>query len=222
MLLAGGPELASQAGQARTPPAPPADSSHYHPAFHPPPAIEAIERFLPAGSDGFPEEKTAEALAGELNRLGAAIRERPGSIGAAAGTLLGPQFRGGHFVAGFRTVEVAEFLITRIETEPAGAARTTVRFDLSGTAMAGGRTERIGHWQMRWKEDAGHWTVAEWTALDSVTSRSAAPVFSDATSQAFGRIPAFTTQLTPNLDDWIARLDSTFMPGGRSTTTSPN
>ena len=60
MLLAGGPELASQAGQARTPPAPPADSSHYHPAFHPPPAIEAIERFLPAGSDGFPEEKTAE------------------------------------------------------------------------------------------------------------------------------------------------------------------
>jgi tetratricopeptide (TPR) repeat protein len=251
MLLAGGPELASQAGQAPTPPAPPADSSHYHPAFHPPPAIEAIERFLPAGSDGFPEEKTAEVLATELTTLGAAIRQRPGSIGAAAGTLLGPQFRGGRFVAGesdaasgaleiahagpspaaaldrtafqkelaalvagFRTLEVAEFLITRIETETAGAARTTVRFDLSGTAATGGRTERIGHWQMRWQQDAGHWTIAEWTALDSVTSRSAAPVFSDATSEAFGRIPAFTAQLTPNLDDWIARLDSAFMPGG--------
>ena len=27
-------------------------------------------------------------------------------------------------------------------------------------------------------------------------------------------IPAFAAQLTPNLDDWIARLDSAFMPGG--------
>ena len=32
--------------------------------------------------------------------------------------------------------------------------------------------------------------------------------------EAFGGIPAFTAQLTPNLDDWIARLDSAFMPGG--------
>src|SRR4029078_1116715 len=176
ILLACGHELLSQAGQAPTPPAPPADSAHYHPAFHPPPAIEAIERFLPAGSDGFPEEKTAEVRATELNTLGAAVRQRPGSIGAAAGTLLGPQFRGGRFVAGesdaasgaleiahagpspaatlhrtrfqqelaalvagFRTVDVAEFLITRIETEAAGAARTIVRFGLSGTEMAGGR-----------------------------------------------------------------------------------
>ena len=251
MLLAGGPERASQAGQARTPPAPPADSSHYHPAFHPPPAIEAVERFLPAGSDGFPEEKTAEGIASELNGLGAAIRQRPVSIGAAAGAMIGPQFRGGPLlagesdaasgvleiaragpspaatldraafqkelatlVAGFRTLDVAEFLITRIETEASGAARTTVRFDLSGTAAAGGRTERIGRWQMRWQEQAGHWTIAEWTTLGSVTSRSATPVFSEATSVAFGRIPAFTTQLTPNLDDWIARLDSAFMPGG--------
>ena len=59
-----------------------------------------------------------------------------------------------------------------------------------------------------WQEQAGDWTIAEWTSLGSVTSRSATPVFSEATSVAFGRIPAFTTQLTPNLESvhgWSGR-----------------
>ena len=252
LMLAGRADLASQAGSPVAPAQAPADPSHYHPTFQSPPAIAAIERFLPAGDDAFPEEKTAEALASVLNTLGAAIRQRPGSIVAAGGALLGPQFKGGSLiaaetvaaagaleiaraaaspaatldrsafqkelgalVAGFRSLDVAEFLITRIETEANGAgARTIVRFDFSGAATGGGRTERIGHWQIRWQQDAGHWAIAEWTALGSVSSRAPTPVFSEATDDAFGRIPAFATQLTPNLDDWIARLDSTFMPGG--------
>ncbi len=251
LVLAAGSHLASQAGQTGSSPTP-QDPSHYHPVFHPPPAIAAIERFLPAGDDAFPEEKTAEALASALSTMGAAIRQRPGSIGTAGGALLGPQFKGGRLidgetseaagpieiaraaaspaapldgpafqkelaalVAGFRAVDVAEFLITRIDAETGGAAvATTVRFDLSGTATAGGRIERIGHWRMRWQQGAGRWAIAEWTSLGSVSSRSAVPVFSEATGEAFGRVPAFATQLAPNLDDWITRLDSTFMPGG--------
>jgi Tfp pilus assembly protein PilF/peroxiredoxin len=228
-----------------------ADLSHYHPAFRSPPDIDAIERFLPAGSDAFPEEKTAEELAARLNTFSAAIRQRPASIGAAAGALIAPQFKGGSLVAGekrtaagpleithaaaspaatldsaafqkelaalvagVRSLEVAEFLITHIEAEAAGGVRTTVRFDLSGTATAGSRTERIGQWQIRWQQSGTQWTIVEWTSLGSLSSRAAAPVFTDATLGAFGGIEAFKAQLTPNLDDWIARLDSTFLPGG--------
>jgi Tfp pilus assembly protein PilF/peroxiredoxin len=117
-------------------------------------------------------------------------------------------------LAGLRAVQVAEFLITRIETDPAGGVRTIVRFDLSGAGATGGRAERIGHWQMRWRQDAGRWTIVEWTSLGTISSRAAAPVFTEATDSAFGGIDAFKAQLTPNLDDWIARLDSAFIPGG--------
>src|SRR4051812_8389532 len=251
LLVTGGSRLASHAGSPSSPPPTSPDSSHYHPAFRPPPAIEAIERFLPAGSDAFPEEKTAEALAATLSTLGAAIRQHPTGIAAAAGPLLAPQFKGGRLVAGesatasgaleiaqsggsaaatldratfhqeltalvaaFRTLDVAEFLITHIEADAGTGVRTVVRFDLSGLATAGGRTERIGQWQIRWQEQAGHWAISEWTALASVSSRAAAPVFSEATYGAFGGIQAFATQLTPNLDDWISRVDSAFVPGG--------
>ena len=54
----------------------------------------------------------------------------------------------------------------------------------------------------------------QWTALAAVQSRSAMPIFSEATTSAFGGIPAFNAQLTPGLDEWIGRLDAAFMPGG--------
>ena len=90
-----------------------------------------------------------------------------------------------------------------------------MRFDLSGTATAGGRAERIGHWQMRWQE-AGRGTGR------SRSGRRSSSVAADRRrrysrkrlEEAFGRTPAFTAQSTPNLDDWIAPARSAFMPGG--------
>ena len=101
----------------------------------------------------------------------------------------------------FVTLDTAEFLITHLEPQPGGGVRTTVRFDLSGTAVADARVERIGQWQMRWVPNGPRWAIAEWTALDAVQSRSAIPIFSEATTSAFGGIRAFDAQLTPGLDD---------------------
>ena len=117
----------------------------------------------------------------------------------------------------FESVQTAEFLITGIEV--AGRedplVRTTVRFDLVGAARGGGRTERVGRWQMRWRrgKDAA-WRVTEWTALDHLRSRAPAPVFTEATEAAFGRNPSFRRQLVPGQDEWASNLDGLFMPQG--------
>jgi Tfp pilus assembly protein PilF/peroxiredoxin len=113
----------------------------------------------------------------------------------------------------FAAIDVAEFLITRVEAVP-GGVQTTVRFDLAGAATDGGRAEWIGHWQVRWQQEGSRWSIAEWTMDDAVGSRAAGPIFTEATDVAFASIPAFAAQLKPNLDDWITRLDGAFMPGG--------
>jgi Tfp pilus assembly protein PilF/peroxiredoxin len=113
----------------------------------------------------------------------------------------------------FAAIDVAEFLITRVEAVP-GGVQTTVRFDIAGAAKDGGRAEWIGHWQMRWQQEGSRWSIAEWTMDDAVRSRAAGPIFTEATDVAFASIPAFAAQLKPNLDDWITRLDGAFMPGG--------
>jgi Tfp pilus assembly protein PilF/peroxiredoxin len=113
----------------------------------------------------------------------------------------------------FAAIDVAEFLITRVEAVP-GGVQTTVRFDIAGAATDGGRAESIGHWQVRWQQEGSRWSIAEWTAADAVRSRTTGPIFREATDAAFGTIPAFAAQLRPDLDDWITRLDGAFMPGG--------
>ena len=262
LILAGAAHLASQVSSPAklgaeataepTPPKPqPTRTYHYRTALRLPPALEAIERYLPPGTDQFPDEKIADALTGELHTLSVAFRKRPRDGGSAAATLLTSDFKGGHLVSKgtpnqsapieiarsapapdlvldraafqkelgaladvFVTLDTAEFLITHLEPQSEGGIRTTVRFDLSGTAVADARVERIGQWQMRWVPNGPRWAIAEWTALGAVQSRSALPIFSEATTSAFGGIRAFDAQLTPGLDEWIGRLDAAFMPGG--------
>jgi Tfp pilus assembly protein PilF/peroxiredoxin len=115
----------------------------------------------------------------------------------------------------FDSVQTAEFLITRIvaggREDP--RVRTTVRFDIAGPASGGGRTERIGVWEMTWRHGAD-WRITEWKALDHRRTRAPAPVFAEATERAFGRSPVFREQLVPGLDEWASRLDGIFMPRG--------
>ena len=120
-------------------------------------------------------------------------------------------------VADFEPVQTAEFLVTAIEVsgqiDP--LVRTTVRFDLAGPARGGGRAERLGHWQMRWRRGQdGAWRVSEWTAVDHTRSRAPRPVFSEATEPAIGRNAAFRRQLVPGLDEWASNLDGLFVPRG--------
>ena len=141
-----------------------------------------------------------------------AITRAPGSPGA---TLDRASFQKEltALTGAFAAIDVAEFLITRVEAAP-GGVQTTVRFDLAGAATGGGRAEWIGHWQVRWQQEGSRWLIAEWTAADAVRSRATGPIFSEATDVAFGTIPAFAAQLRPDLDNWITRLDGAFMPGG--------
>jgi tetratricopeptide (TPR) repeat protein len=118
-------------------------------------------------------------------------------------------------VGDFESLQTAEFLITAIEVtgRPNPLVRTTVRFDLAGGAREGGRAQRTGHWQMRWRRGQDSvWRVTEWTALDHLRSHAPAPVFTEVTEAAFGRDPSFRRQLLPGLDQWAAGLDGLFMP----------
>ena len=118
-------------------------------------------------------------------------------------------------VADFESIDTAEFLITRIavEARPSPRIETAVRFDLAGPARGGGRAQRVGVWEMAWRRGDA-WRITEWRALDHRRSRAPAPVFVEATAEAFGRSPAFRDQLVPGLDEWASRLDALFMPRG--------
>ncbi len=70
----------------------------YRPKYRVPPSLESIQKHVIAGSDTFPEEKTAEDLAVALKALGASLRDRPGGVTAAAEKLLARQFAGGRLV----------------------------------------------------------------------------------------------------------------------------
>jgi Tfp pilus assembly protein PilF/peroxiredoxin len=216
-----------------------------------------VLRHLEPGHDAFPEEKTAEKLAGRLNELSALLRDCTCRAREAADLLLAPDFKGGALtpidemsvgnspqleifraralspeaahrgsafrkelttlVADFTSLSVAEFLITGIEQEkgPEPVARTSVRFDLTGPRKTGGRAERIGRWQMRWRRSAdGVWRVTEWVTLEHLRSHAPAPVFTEVTEVALGRNLSFRRQLVPGLDHWVSNLDAVFMPRG--------
>jgi Tfp pilus assembly protein PilF/peroxiredoxin len=120
------------------------------------------------------------------------------------------------FLDGFESIQTAEFLITSVDvpSRAPARARTIVRFDLVG-ASGRGRAERIGQWQIRWERGVDDtWRVTEWTALDDLRSRAAAPIFSEATGTAFGAAAGFRRQLVPGLDYWASHLDGIFTPRG--------
>ena len=119
-------------------------------------------------------------------------------------------------LADFESLQTAEFLITQIEVERGSVprARTTVRFDLTGTAKGAWRAERLGHWQLRWQRAADGWRVTEWTTTDHLRSRAPAPIFTEVTEAAFGKNESFRRQLVPGLDYWASHLDAVFMPRG--------
>jgi Flp pilus assembly protein TadD len=118
-------------------------------------------------------------------------------------------------------------------SDAAARVRTTVRFDLVGPGKQAYRAQRVGRWQLTWRRvrgaaaattaiagagsDAtggGEWRIVEWTAVESVRSRAATPMFTEVTETALGRNVSYRQQLRLGLDEWLARLDGTFVSGG--------
>jgi len=111
-------------------------------------------------------------------------------------------------VGGFRTVAVAEFLITAIEADrEKGLASTDVRYDLVGPGLDAWRVERSGSWRLRWRRGADGWRVIEWSATADLESRASSPVFTEVTAAALGANDSFRTQLATSLDAWSATID---------------
>ena len=120
-------------------------------------------------------------------------------------------------VSGLESVQVAEFLITGIDEEgaPDPLVRTVVRYDIAGATRSGGRAERLGRWQLRWRRGTDAvWRLTEWIALEHRRSQAPAPVFSEVTDSALGGNLSFRRQLVPGLDFWAAHLDAVFQPRG--------
>ena len=126
---------------------------------------------------------------------------RPRVIPQGAGALVGD------FDVG---PDVAEFLITGIEVEARGRIRSSARpcaSTSSGAAKGGGRAERLGHWQMRWRRGAdGAGASSSGPPLDHLRSRAPRPGLHRSDRGGLRRAtPSFRRQLVPGLDDWASR-----------------
>jgi Tfp pilus assembly protein PilF/peroxiredoxin len=176
---------------------------------------EAADSFLAPdfkGSRLIPTEETAVGGSPQLEVFRA--RALPPDLVRDRGSFRGELTA---LVSGLASVEVAEFLITGIDVEgaPDPLVRTLVRYDIAGPVRGGGRAERIGRWQLRWRRGPdGAWRVTEWTCLEHRRSRALAPVFTEATEAALAANASFRRQLVPGLDFWAAHLDAVFQPRG--------
>jgi Tfp pilus assembly protein PilF len=115
-------------------------------------------------------------------------------------------------VADIRDVDVAEFLITAIESDgpadsPTGL-RSTVRYDIVGAGTKAYRVEHVGEWEMGWRPNGAGWQIARWTARSDLVSRTRRPVFTEITAAALGGTDSFRRQLNIDLDSWMAAFDS--------------
>jgi Flp pilus assembly protein TadD len=145
----------------------------------------------------------------------------PSSQATTMGTLdaraFGEELRA--WMAGFETVDVAEFLITAIDVEKQkGLARTEVRYDIVGrgrpapnsASMPGAawRAQGVGRWSLAWRRVDGAWRVVAWRASEQQRSRASRPIFTEATRAVLGSSESFRRQLGAGLDTWSARIDS--------------
>src|SRR4029079_3316372 len=111
-------------------------------------------------------------------------------------------------VEDFRTVTVAECLITAIEADrEKGLASTDVRYDIVGAGRDDWRVERSGTWRLRWRRGTDGWRVTEWTGVTDLRSGAPRPVFAEVTTAALGGIDSFRRQLGTSLDTWSASID---------------
>ncbi len=110
---------------------------------------------------------------------------------------------------GFRSIGVAEFLITSLDLERGGDLATTeVRYDIVGPGEQAWRVERSGVWRLRWQRAATGWRVSEWSTTAHLRSAAAAPIFAEVSTAALGGNDSFRRQLSIGFDAWVSTIDS--------------
>jgi len=113
---------------------------------------------------------------------------------------------------GFSKLLTAEFQVTQIQSAPAASGGlsvdTTVRFELVGTGNSFHREQRVGNWEMSWQRlPSGEVRLQKWRVANETRCQSSAPAFMDASSHAFGAVPAYAAQFVPGTDYWRTVID---------------
>lgn len=116
--------------------------------------------------------------------------------------------------AAFSTIVTAEFQVTSIEASENSSLRfperlqTRVRYELVGAGSGFFREQRVGYWNLEWKNYSGRFRIFRWQTTEETHSRSAAPMFADIAAFAFGGNWSYEEQLLHGIDYWRTTLDA--------------
>jgi Flp pilus assembly protein TadD/peroxiredoxin len=114
------------------------------------------------------------------------------------------------YFASLGRMEVAEFEIVGLKMKDATPLEidAEVRYTLVGAPRGGGREQRIGLWQMSWRQASeAKWLATRWIFLEESRVFSPALFFEDVTSAALGGIESYRKQLAHGVDHWRTVLD---------------
>jgi len=107
-----------------------------------------------------------------------------------------------------RSVNITEFEIVRVLPTASTEISSEVRYTLVGTQADGVREQRIGLWQIDWKQiSSSDWFVTKWLFTEESLAKTGKPLFADATAQAFAGVDSYKRQLAFGVDHWRTALD---------------
>lgn len=107
-------------------------------------------------------------------------------------------------------VEIAEFEIVGLKLKNSAPLEVDaeVRYTVVGAQTAEGREQRIGIWQMSWRQtSAAKWLATKWNFSEEARAKAPAPLFEDVTATALGGIESYEKQLAYGVDHWRTVLD---------------
>jgi Tfp pilus assembly protein PilF/peroxiredoxin len=114
------------------------------------------------------------------------------------------------YMASLGRLRTAEFQIVRIRQMEASPLRVEaeIRYTFVGAKDPDASEQRIGSWQTEWLERTeGDWGVTKWITTEETISSRKAPLFVDATEQAFPDSDSYRKQLLLGADHWRTVLD---------------
>lgn len=151
---------------------------------HFPPYL-GLEKFIAPGTDEFPEERTAAAIADALNTA-LSSRELPSADA-------GIQRIWKSWIASLGEIRRAQFFVL-----PDGI----VRYEAAGS-RDGQLQYRTGTWKQTWTDGR----ILEFVPVEEHVASAAEPYFRDVTGAAFSGVESFDRQLAFGIPYWRARLD---------------
>ena len=175
---------------------------------------ESLARYIPAGADEFPGERTAMEIVAQLGKListrslpladtFAGTSPWPIRYRTVAADVLEAEFgqSEGSFEEGLRRwiASLGDVRDARYYVLPDDVVRYEIK-----SVNSGGIAYRVGTWKQKWRGGR----LAEFRPLSETVVKSHRPLFSDVTAEMFGATDSFQRQMLRGIPYWRARLDS--------------